>query len=299
MMRHIQSSWKRFGSIIFLLALGGIAGLLWMGSPADKQYGFLTLTLLGLGALAIFFEVFKQSRAAGQQQSADAAATARFAPGVTLPNADMDSLLQAEQLRHPETISLPLAIKPNARNAVPLWVGLVALVGFAAYSVVKFRLSGTGLLITGAVACGFAILVLWLRRRYYSGTSLFVDQHEAGLIPAFGRRKAVSPATIRNIALRRVRYGKSSVDRLIVVGKNGRALLAVNWVGFSVADAALFAAALRVPIDENWELVTASKLDREIPGAVSGVDRYATVLGVVVAIALFVAILIFTLQTGH
>lgn len=298
MMKRIQSSWKRFASVLFLVAPGCIAGLLWLGSPEDKHYRFLTFTLLGSAALAIFFEVFLQRRAAGRQQSRDAAATGTFAPALTLTS-DMDALVQAEQLRHPETISLPLAIKPNARNAVPLWIGLSALAGLAIYWVVKVHVRGSGLLITAAVIGVIAALLVLLRRRYYSGTSLFVDQHEAGLIPAFGQRKAVSPATIRNIALRRVRYGKSSVDRLIVVGKDGRALLAVNWVGFSVADATLFAAALRVPVDENWEPVTASKLDREIPGAVSGVDRFATVLGVLVAAALLVVILIFTLQTGH
>jgi hypothetical protein len=62
---------------------------------------------------------------------------------------------------------------------------------------------------------------------------------------------------------------------LILVGKDGRALLAFNAEGFSVADAALFAAAVRVPVDATWLPVTASKLSREIPGAVTPVYRYA------------------------
>jgi len=110
-------------------------------------------------------------------------------------------LMQAEQLAHPETISLPLTIKPNPRNALPLWIGLVACAGLAVYPIIQFRLTGAAVLIPVAAAAGLAIATLWFRRRYFSRTSLFVDQREAGLIPAFGRRKAVSSAAIRNRSL--------------------------------------------------------------------------------------------------
>jgi hypothetical protein len=299
MFRRIQSSWKRFGSIIFSLAVGSIAGLLWMGSPDNKQYRLLTFAFLGLAALSILLEVIRQSRATGQQPSVGDATTAALAPALTLADADAEGLLQAELRRHPQTITLPLSIKPNPRNAVPLWIGLVALVALAVYPAITFHLRGTGLLIAGALAGALAIILFWFRRRYYSQTSLFVDQHEAGLVPAFGRRKAVSPATIRNIALRRVRSGRRSVNLLIVVGHDGRAMLAINGAGFSLEDAALFAAALRVPIDHEWESVTASNLDHEIPGAVPGAYRYATALGALVAGVLCVVILVLTLRTGH
>lgn len=293
----MRSSWKRFGAIVLLLAAGCIAGLLWVASPDDKQYRVLTLTFLGLAAVGIFVEGLKRRRASRQQS--DDATTAALAPALTVANAEVDGLLQAELLRHPETISLPLSIKPNQRNAVPLWIGFAALAGLALYWVVKFHVSGAGLLITGAVTVGLAMMLLWLRYRYYSRTSLFVDQQEAGLIPAFGRRKAVSRATIQNIALRQVTSGRQSVNWLIVVGGDGRAMLAINGTGFSIADAVLFAAALRVPVDDGWESVTASKLAHEIPGAVSGVYRYATVLGALVGIVLVAIILILTLRTGH
>jgi hypothetical protein len=297
MMSRMQSSWKRLGSIIFPLALGCIAGLLWVGSPDDKQYRLLTFTFLGLAAVGLFFEALKRRRASRQQQTDDAT-TGALAPALTVANAEVDGLLQAELLRHPETISLPLSIKPNQRNAVPLWIGLLALVGIAGYWVIKFHVGGAGLLITGAVTGGLAVLLVWFRYRYYSRTSLFVDQQETGLRPAFGRRKAVQRARIRNIALRRVTSGRQSANWLIIVGRDGRAMLPINGAGFSVADAALFAAALRVPVDDDWESVTASKLDHEIPGAVAGVYRYATVLGALVGIVLVVVIVILTLRTG-
>jgi hypothetical protein len=140
--------------------------------------------------------------------------------------------------------------------------------------------------VAAVVAIGLGLPVLWLRWRYFSGTYLFVDHQEAGLVPTFGKRKAIPRAGIRNIALRLVTYGRSSIRRLVVVGTDGRALLALNAEGFSEADAALFAAALRVPVDASWEALSPRKLTREIPGAVSGIYRYPMALGVVM-VALF------------
>jgi len=79
---------------------------------------------------------------------------------------------------------------------------------------------------------------------------------------------------------------------LILVGNDGRALLAFNAEGFSVADAALYAAALRVP-------VTASKLRREIPGAVTPVYRYAMAASILLATVLFIVILVLSPRAGH
>jgi len=291
--------WKRFGYIVFPLAVGCISGLLWMGSPGDKEYRLLTFTFLGLAVLGIVFEGLRLRRATGLEQPVDDPTRGASVPTLTPANADVDALLQAEQLRHPGTISLPLTIKPNPRNALPLWIGLLAVVGLGVQAVVVFHLSGTGLLITGAVVGGLALLVLWFRHRYFSGTSLFVDQLEVGMVPAFGRRKAVPSTAIRNIALRQVTYGKGAVHKLILVGKDGRALLAISAEGFSVADAALFAAALHVPVDASWEPVTAKKLAQEIPGAVSPVSRYTMVLGAVLAIVLLIVILILSSRPGH
>ena len=298
-MARIRSTWKRYGYVIAPLAAGCVTGLLWMARPGDKQYRLETFVFLGIAALGIIVEVVRLGRATGVRHPVDDLIRGASAPGLTAASADVDALLQAEHLRHPETISLPLTIKPNPRNVVPLWVGLVALAGLAVYPVMQFHLTGAGLLIPAAVVVGLTILMLWFRRRYFSETLLFVDEREAGMIPAFGRRKAVSSAAIRNIALRQVTYGKSGVQKLIFVGKDGRALVAFSAEGFSVKDAALFAAALRVPVDATWEPVTASKLRREIPGAVTPVYRYAMASSIVLAIVLFIVILVLSPRPGH
>ena len=299
MVGRIRSAWKRYGYFLFPLAVGCVTGLMWMGSPANKQYGFLTFLFLGMGAIGIAVELFRLGRATGLRQPVDDPTRGASVPDLTATTADADALLQAEQLRHPETISLPLAIKPNPRNVVPLWMGLVAIAGLTIYPIIQFRLTGPALLIPGAFAGGLAVLTLWFRRRYFSGTSLFVEQREAGIIPAFGRRKAVSTAAIRNVALRDVSYGKGGVHKLILVGNDGRALLAFNAEGFSVADAALYAAALRVPVDATWQPVTASKLRREIPGAVTPVYRYAMAASILLATVLFIVILVLSPRAGH
>jgi hypothetical protein len=299
MLGRIRSAWKRYGYFLLPLAVGCVTGLVSMGSPADKQYRFLTFLFLGMGVIGIAIELFRLGRATGHGQPVDDLIMGASAPSLTPASTDADVLLRAEQLLYPETIGLPLTIKPSPRNAVPLWIGLVALGGLAVYPVIQFRLTGAAVLIPAAIAGGLAILTLWFRRRYFSGTSLFVDQREAGMIPAFGRRKAVSTPAIRNVALRQVTYGKGAVRKLILVGKDGRALLAVTAEGFSVADAALFAAALRVPVDATWQPVTASKLRREIPGAVTPVYRYAMAASIVLAALLFIVILVLSPRPGH
>ncbi len=298
-MGRIRLAWKRYGYFLLPLAVGCVTGLLWMDSPANKQYRLLTFLFLGMGAIGIAVELFRLGRATGLRQPVDDPAREASMPGLAASSADADALLQAEQLRHPETISLPLTIKPNPRNAIPLWIALVAFGGLAVYPVIQFRLTGATLLIPAAIAGGLAILTLWFRRRYFSGTSLFLDQREAGMIPAFGRRKAVSTAAIGNVALRYVSYGSGGVHKLILVGKDGRALLAFKAEGFSVADAALYAGALRVPVDATWQPVSASKLRREIPGAVTPVYRYAMAASIVLAAVLYIVILVLSPRPGH
>jgi hypothetical protein len=61
----------------------------------------------------------------------------------------------------------------------------------------------------------------------------------------------------------------------------------------------IYAAAVRVPVDATWQPVTASKLRREIPGAVTPVYRYAMAASIVLATLLSIVILILSPRPGH
>ena len=299
-MKRLWANWKEFSPFIFSLAVGCVAALIWIGSPGNKQARDFTLTFLGLAVIAMVAQLIQRWARTRVRAAGDGPPAAVSGASLTLANSNVDELLRAEQLQHPETITLPLEIRPSPRNGVaPLWLGFAATVGLVIYTAAKFHVRGQGLWIAGVVAMVLGILVWWFRWRYFSGTFLFVDQQEAGLVPAFGKRKAISRAGIRNIALRLVTYGRSPVKRLVVVGTDGRALLALNGQGFSAADASLFAAALRVPVDASWQPVSPGELAHEIPGAVSGISRHPMVVGAVMVVVFFIGFLLLEPHLHH
>lgn len=299
-MKRLWGNWKELSAITFSLAVGCVAALIWIGSPGNKQARDFTFLFFGLAALGVVSQLIRRWATTRIRAAVDGLPPAASAASLTLANSDVDELLRAEQLKHPETITLPLQIRPSPRNGVvPLWFAFVASVGVVIYTAAQFHASGQGVWIAGAVAMVLGILVWWFRWRYFSGTYLFVDQQEAGLVPAFGKRKAISRMGVKSIALRLVTYGRSSTKRLVVVGTDGRALLAVNGEGFSTADAALFAAALQVPVDAGWEPVSPRKLAREIPGAVSGISRHPMLLGAAMVALFLIGFLVLQPHLRH
>ncbi len=53
------------------------------------------------------------------------------------------------------------------------------------------------------------------------------------------------------------------------------------------------------PVDATWQPVTASKLRREIPGAVTPVYRYAMAASILLVTVLFIVILVLSPLAGH
>jgi hypothetical protein len=94
MVGRIQSAWKRYGYFVLPLAVGCVTGLLWIGSPANKQYPLLTFLFLGMGAIGIAVELFRLGRATGLRQPAVDLTLGASSPGLAASSPDAEALLQ-------------------------------------------------------------------------------------------------------------------------------------------------------------------------------------------------------------
>jgi hypothetical protein len=106
----------------------------------------------------------------------------------------------------------------------------------------------------------------------------------------------IPASTVRQVALRRIMMfsgWREYVPRLLLLDERGRCILWINALGVSYDDARCLAAALRVPIDINWEQErTSGWLAREIPGSTTAVEAHPirTFALVILAIVLAVGI---------
>jgi hypothetical protein len=201
-------------------------------------------------------------------------------------------------LEHRRTVPLPLTIHAGAHNN-PYGVWAPGLGGLILMSI-AFRLGWRGVALRAA-AVGIALLViivLLLRQHFLRHAALFVDEEQAGLIRAFGTRKVFHRSEIAKIALRTVVAGRSPIKKLILVGQDGTALLSINSLWYSYADAALFAAALRVPVDQSWDVkTTAARLNAEFPGSETWIAQHAMPLMIGIALGL-IGVVVWTTAHG-
>lgn len=94
------------------------------------------------------------------------------------------------------------------------------------------------------------------------------------LMPA----RSVPASAVRQVALRRIilfNRWRNDLPRLLLIDDDGHCLLRMNAVGMSYQDACRLAAALRVPIDINWEQErTSGWLAREFPGSTTSLEAH-------------------------
>jgi len=201
-------------------------------------------------------------------------------------------------MEHRRVVPLPLTIHAGAHNN-PYGVWAPGLGGLILLSL-AFRLGWRGVALVMA-AVGIALLViivLLLRQHFLRYAALFVDEEQAGLMRAFGSRKVFQRSQIAKIALRTVVAGRSPIKKLILVGQDGTALLSINSLWYSYDDAALFAAALRVPVDPSWDVkTTAAKLNAEFPGSETWIVQHAVPLMIGIALVL-VGVVVWTTAHG-
>ncbi len=201
-------------------------------------------------------------------------------------------------IEHRRAVPLPVTIRAGSHNN-PYGVWAPGLGGLVLLSL-AFRLGwrGVALVMAAVGSTLLVVIVLLLRQHFLRHAALFVDEQQAGLIRAFGGRKVFHRGQIAKIALRTVVAGRSPIKKLILVGQDGNALLSINGLWYSYDDAALFAAALRVPVDPSWDVkTTAAKLNAEFPGSETWIAQRAMPLMIGLALVL-VGVVVWTTAHG-
>jgi hypothetical protein len=202
----------------------------------------------------------------------------------------------------PVTVILPMTLRPRPIPAgYPWWLGLI-VAGIAVPSLV-LRLRTPGalaqlVLVATGLALLAAIVLHWL---YRHRRMLVVDDMTARRVNLFGMPRVITRAEIASLAFPIIMSFNPRVPdepRLLILDASGHCLLRLTRYYSTPDDASQLAAALGVSLAaDTGRPTTASRLRRDIPGAVSWTEThpYLTALLllplILVAVGLFVWLL--------
>jgi len=198
----------------------------------------------------------------------------------------------------PVTVNLPMTLRPRPIPAgYPWWVALI-VVGIGVPSLLlRMRTPGSiaqVVLAATVIAMLVGVVLHWL---YRHRRMVVVDDMSVRRVNLFGMSRVISRAEIASLAFPIIRSINPRVldePRLLILDANGRCLLRLVRYYSTEADAAQFAAALRVPVPANSSRpTTASRLRRTIPGAVSWTEAHPYLTTLVLAPPILVAVGLF------
>ena len=202
-----------------------------------------------------------------------------------------------------QSVTLPLVLRPESRNATGHVVGLgtLALAGLALVA----RLGTWAPLGLAGLAVSL-LAYAGLRWLYLHNADIFVDELHVGKRDLFGRTTTFDRTEIQKIVLTMQeatsRYGTRQVRRLFLVGQNGRAWLRLSGAYWSTADVELLSRALRVPVEGSWDRpADIATVSREVPGSFNWWEAHPIasafiLVPVILALIVAVAIVVVSLQ---
>ena len=189
---------------------------------------------------------------------------------------------------------LPLVLHPSLRKS-RLLVWLIALPLGLAAEFAYFAQYGAVLRWTIGVASALLVVAgaVW-QLVFLPRTAIYVDEVSFGTVSGLGRRRSWVRGEAARVVLRTLDRGRRTppLPLAIVVGPDGRAQMKFSAQLYDADSLVQFAAALRVPLDEDsLEPTPLAQLERDIPGSVSWSMRHATALGAGIAIVLIAVVL--------
>jgi hypothetical protein len=192
------------------------------------------------------------------------------------------------------SIGLPVVLRPQLRNnssQLLVACGAIALGTPALF--VQIHPRGQGVATFWFIAAAVIALFIGMIGLTLINSRLTFDGMTLERTDQLGRTRTIQRDEIGRLALRTVISGRSSVRQIVIVGKEGRALLTVAGNFLDSAGVARLAAAMNVPADPNWDqVVTPGQLRAEFPGSASWVYAHARVIGAGLAVVL---VAVFTL----
>jgi hypothetical protein len=276
---------KFYQGAITAVYLGAI-GIETKDSPVYKQsdmrLGAVLIPTLGLIIAAATFFTMR-----GQRQ---VTVGSLVAIDRTLPIAEQEAMLRHALLQDQpaETpvergaqsfVTLPFTLRPHEMpTGRPWWLGLI-IVAIALPSVflrIRIPTSNVQVVLVATVLAMLAgVLLHWA---YRHRRMLVVDDLTVRRVNSFGGSRTISRAEIARLAFPIIiSFGSRAPDepRLLLLDATGRCLLGLTRYWPTNDEAALLAAALRVPLPtDSSRPTTASRLRRTIPGSVSWIEGH-------------------------
>jgi hypothetical protein len=272
---------REYRGHITAVEVGGYA----IGTEADnpivqaRLIGFAAVLLAGLGLALLTALVFRLP---------------------TLGPSSPSGSIQPRSQPADHTLTLPLVLRPEAKNARGHVLGLGTLAFAGLVVIIRLRnWAPLGLAVLGV--CLFAYVTLrWL---YLRNADIFVDQLQVGKRGLFGQTTTFDRTAIQRVVLTMqqstTRYGTTQVRRLFLVGQDGRAWLRISGAYWSAADVELLARALRVPVEGSWDNpADLAAVRGEIPGSFSWLEAHPTATGLILAPVILAVIAAAVLAAG-
>ena len=266
-------------------------------NPVGQQSLSRFVAVLGIGSGLLLAAGFWYTRSGRKRGVAIASADG-------LPQAQQDTMPTELIASYP---GLPYVIRPKpiAQRVKP-WTWLFAL-GFLLFTYLELAKYGAGaqLVMVGVevvLLVGFVTVQLLTSRN----TTLFVDELGFGSTDAFGRRTTFPRGDAARLVSRIVWNPKnrttSSYPIAFVIGGDGSSRLRITPRLYEPGAMAGFAAALRVPYEDDPLPITPAELNKEIPSSMSWIVRHSTASGAVLAVVLFgvvMAAVVLTAGANH
>ncbi|HKV30502.1 MAG TPA: hypothetical protein VJT14_05750 [Candidatus Dormibacteraeota bacterium] len=284
----------------------GAIGIETKDSPIYKQSDLrLGAVLIPTLGLIIAMATFITMR--GQKQ---ATVGSLVAIDTTLPIAEQEALLRHALLQDPPaetpsvtagpqpSVTLPFTLRPHPMpTRRPWWVGLIALgLGVPSF-VLRMRTPGPIAEVVLGATVATIVAAVAFHWRYRNGRRTVVDDFSVRRVSLLGAVRVVSRSDVARLACPNIMtFGMASPERrLLLLDASGRCLLALPRYYSTEGEATQFAAALRVPLDNELRssLTTPSRLRRTVPGAVSWSEAHPFLMTIMLILPILVALGLF------
>jgi hypothetical protein len=303
---------KFYQGALTTVYLGASIGIQTKDNPIYKQndmrLGAVVIPVLGLAVAAGFFITLRT------RKQIQLRPMTTIDP--TLPVEEQERLLRqallGDQLGEASPVvpasqlagvTLPFTLRPHPIPiGRPWWVGLIGVAVVVPSLLLRMRTPGAiaqVVLVATVAAMVVAVLLHWL---YRHRRMLVVDDFTVRRVDLFGFSRLVSRTDVARLAFPTVMsFAIPGLEpRLLLLDASGRCLLGLRRYYSTDEEAVQLAAALRVPLDMKpaSRLTNASKLRRNIPGAVSWTEAhpYVTMLALTLPMLALASLVVWVLN---
>jgi hypothetical protein len=194
----------------------------------------------------------------------------------------------------------PLVVRPRSafRSRLAFIIPFLAIGAVELYLRTRFQTVGLAI---GAACLAILAVSLSLRLVYLRTVRLFADDLNVGRVGLFGATRAVPRSDAARLFICTVVQPRGPDSRrVLVLSRDGGALLKVSAEDFAMDEITAMATDLRVPVEGSWDgSFTPGELRARFPGSSGWFEDNARLIGIVIGALLCLAVTFWVLALGH